>query len=410
MPFSLSVATATGVVFWGLVAIAIAAAAKRYRSKLTPLLRHLLLRLPSRFIPLVRRLAYFVYPTWRSFATGSGRTRNGITNRISYLSDSRLPTVLIGGIYLDISLGPVDIKETKNTEYYDLDTVKVAPGGSAFFVGKHIWDAFHRPSYLVSRIGKGDQFSKQLAALLKEVPWIRGNHLSASNNSQCGISVHLIDRDESFRPTFTHKGALIELSWRSIIKEVQHLTRHGGGVVYISGFFRTGLNVDLTTSINQLSPYVLTIVDHGRFQPGDNPAAERSLLEAFRSNAIDVYVCTFDEMLCLAESAGISHPHQISKLELIQSLASGRFLPKVTIIRGEPGPGRPHATLVVDDRIESIQEGPDEWHLTNVPGRGSAFTAGFINYLSKVNPQYDLWDQLVAGVRAGLTFWATHER
>jgi hypothetical protein len=318
-----------------------------------------------------------------------------------------MPVILVGGIYLDVWLSPVSVRLAKNTEYSDLDTVRAEPGGSAFYVGKYLGESFNRRSYLFSRIGRGDPFSRHLERIVKDVPWIRGDHLTASGTSQCGVSVHLIDHDGTFLPTFTHRGSLVELSWPLILRDLQHYTRRGGGLLYISGLFRTGLAVDLVSSIQKLSPGVLVVLDHGRFQPDDHVAAVRSLLDAFRLAAIDIYICTYSEIAALARGAGVVVSGEVSQFELIESFAGMHFLPKITVVRGDPEPGQPVAILAIDDKIELIEDGPHNWVPRNIPGGNSAFTAGFLNHFYRESPQGNLQDYLENAVRAGLRFWAT---
>ena len=409
MHFSFSVASPTGVVFWGLVAIAIAWLGRVYREALTPRLQRLLLRFPRRIIPILTRIAYFVYPTWRSYARGGERIRAAINIRISQLNTRpRMPVMLVGGVYLDIHLTPVPARDeiNPNMEYSDLDTVPVNIGGACFFVGKYLWEGFTRRSHLFSQIGKGDMFSRQLSRLIKEVPWIRDDHIPTSKNSQCGVSIHLLDREGRFTPTFTHKGALGNFRWKPIIKSLQHCGRRGGGVLYISSFFRTSLSQDLATSIRSLSPNILVILDHGRFQPTEHPAAMRTLTDAFSAAMVDIYICTYGEIYAFATGAGLAVGRELDEIEVVRRCAKSGILPKVTVVRGDQNAGQPTALLAIDNEVQLIKDGPKDWHPQSSPGIHEAFTAGFINYLYSSDATGEIEDIMVEAVRAGLKFWA----
>jgi hypothetical protein len=405
--FSLSVTTATGAVFWALVAIAIAGLARAYRARLTPALQRMFLRFPGRFRPAMRRLIYLVYPTWRSYARGSDRTRNGIESRLLRLrSRSSMPVILVGAIYIDVALTPVSMRNIQNTEYGDLDTVRVQLGGAAYFTGHHLWEAFSRRTYLFSRIGKGDIFSRHLTRLVKEVPWIKGHHLSASGTAQCGVSVHLLDRDGTFSPTLTHRGALTEFTWATMLKELQHRTRRGGGVIFLSGFFRTSLNIDLIESIRTISPGVLLVVDHGRFQPEYHLSGVQALVSAFTVGAIDIYICTYGELMAFGRGAGLQIGPDLPEEDAVKRFQEAGILPKVTVVRGDQEPGVPTAILVTDRTIRVIEDGPADWTPKSAPGGKEAFTAGFLNHLFNPESQGDLDEIMDGAVHAGLRLWA----
>jgi hypothetical protein len=404
---SLSLTQPAGAVFWALVAIAIAALARVYRAKLMPPLRRLFTRFPGRIIPVVKRTVYAIFPTLRSHVKVGERTRSAIQGRITQLQTrAHMPMVVVGGIYLDLGLAPVSVTGALNTEYSDLDTIPTTVGGSAYFVGRYLWKGFTRKSYLFSRVGRGDFFSRQLARLVKESPWIRGDNLSSSKQLQCGISVHLLDKDTGIQPTFTHKGAVRELTWGRILRDMQHCFRRGGGVLYISGYFRTGLSLDFTSSIRALSPDIVVILDHGRFRPGDDPAAENALFEAFRSAAVDIYICTYAEIKALARAARLSNLDNLSEVELVEHMAQQSLLPKTTIVRGDPEPGVPTAIAVVDRTIEIVQDGPQDWIPEIRPGAQSAFTAGFINALYDGGRREGFEEMFTNAVKAGLRYWA----
>ena len=351
------------------------------------------------------RIGYAIYPTWRSYAHGRDRTQSSLERRVNVLRNrKRLHVVLVGGVYLDVYLKPVYVDMTPN-EYADLGAVRTSPGGSAYFVGRHLGERGRR-SYLFSRMGKGDLFSRQLKRHLEDADWIRGENVSTARSGQCAVSVHLLEPSGIPLPTYTHRGALQELTWSRCLQDVQRYLRGGGGVLYVSGFFRTSLDNDLRSSINALPPDTLAVIDHGRFKGEYYQAALRTLLEAFATDVFDIYVCTMTEIMELASGAGVRlTPGLADGQAVVREILDGIRLPRVTIVRGDAKPRRQARAIVAfDGSIFTIKEGPLEWTPTGEPGGKSAFTAGLIEYLFVGNDR-NVDEAIREAVRAGLRAW-----
>jgi hypothetical protein len=401
-------------VMGSIVAAAILAAFTRIRHAflgfVLPKFQLLLNRLPRKVIPLVRHLANGIFPGWRDYAPSGKRNSNTLQRRVTKLSSvKRLPTIVVGGVYLDIILSPVSLNKDNKIEYGDLDSVEASPGGSAYFVTQHLWKEHTHETHLFSQIGCDDSFSKQLDHLLSNKPWIRMKRLPATQ-SQCGVAFHMRDQYGKPLPTLlSHRGANSELKWRSLKRPIRRLSWRGGGVLYLSGFFRTSLHVDFASSMRELSPELVIIVDHGRFQPGETPAAERALLEGFKSGTIDIYICTLSEIQDFVQS--VNHhilPNQpVSDIDQIQSLAALDYLPRVTVIRGDLQEDVPTAYLIIDHKIHTVQYKTENWDKPDNLGGDSSFTAGFIHNLFKKNGGANLRDTMTSATKFGLQQWST---
>jgi len=300
------------------------------------------------------------------------------------------------------------LAEMRAVEYRDLDTVRAMPGGAAFFIGKHLWDGFGRRSFFFSHIGRGDVFSKNLGKQMKDMPWVRGDHITTSNHAQCAVSMQLLDRSGTPLPTFTHRGALAELSWTRILKDVQHTLRKGGGVLVISGYFRTDLCVDLDRSIAVVSPDVLVVLDHGRFHANDNEPALRSLIGAFKSGTVDIYICTYSELVEVARGVGtvsVKEVDTLSEIAVLRRMMDGGILPRVTVVRGDAKPGMPAALVAFDKHVELIKNGPVDWQPKGRPGSKNSFTAAFIDHLY-TGRESTTEEAIRAAVSAALVHWS----
>jgi hypothetical protein len=290
----LSTSTVTGIVFWGVVA----AAAFSFlvwlsRVHVTKLLRRLALHLPVRTHPSLRLVLDTIYPMWRS-DTGERHARASLDIRLSDLqAQNHRAAVIVGSVYLDITVGPIHSDALSKSEYGNLDRVKTDCGGAAVWVGRRLFD-YQEKSFLFSRVGKGDPFSQDLTRRLNGERWIKGGALARAEGIQSGISVHLVQPGKMYT-TFTHRGALNSLGWEGIMSGVLRAAKHGG-ILFISGYFRTNLCDDLRRSLESLPPRLVVCLDHGRFMPRDNERALFALRDAFQQKAIDIYLCTYSDL------------------------------------------------------------------------------------------------------------------
>jgi sugar/nucleoside kinase (ribokinase family) len=290
------------------------------------------------------------------------------------------PLVIVGGLYLDIYLSPVNAKDLRlGSEYGNLDTVRVECGGSAYFVGKYLFDRYRRRSHVFSRLGAGDALSGSLQALLKRERWPVDIEVTKVDKSQCGVSAHLLQHNGR-HTTLTHKGALESLRWGQILPGLQRKTRRGG-VLYISGYFRTGLHMDLCPTLQKLSPKLLICIDHGRFRKEESPTEAAALMGAFEQGLIDVYICTYPEIRELLASVGVEVNEATSQEEALKRFRSVGKLPPVTVVRADTEAPNSNAYVVFHDRVEVVQAGGGQATPNDHPGQKNKFNAGLVHAL-----------------------------
>jgi sugar/nucleoside kinase (ribokinase family) len=353
----------------------------------------------------LRQSADVLYPTWRSRA-GFSRAGYGTEWRIQELRKlKRRRFVIVGGIYLDIALTPIDVNQLEDQEFNDLDTIRMDCGGSACYVGRYLFVHHRQRSDLFSRLGSGDRISATLLALLRHESWINKLELTSTTDAQSGVSVHLLQRDRAFHTTFTHMGSLASLEWRPILEKLLRKTK-AGGVLYISGYFRTNLCLDLSQTLRQLSPKLLICVDHGRFRAGVNQNAEMALVNAFRENLVDVYICTFDEIRELMLSTGLMVDDALSPKDALEIFAHQRALPPITVVRSN-AVDRSNAAFVLFDGTATEVEGlayrrPFEAQV----GPKNAFNAAFVYALSHSPREFSLRDTVDYAMKRALDAWA----
>lgn len=349
-------------------------AAARARSSPGPI-KNLIMRAMDRWIP-----------SWRTFIEWeTGRTRRGTHKRLIDLKRSRkeLPCVLLGSTYLDVTLRPIHITELARAEHGGLEPVEVDCGGSTVWVGRHLYDRYERKSYLLTRIGRGDPFSRLLERRLLKEKWIKKRKLKHSRSErreQCGISIHLTQYERPFHTTFTSAGTLRNLGWGPNLGRVQRLTPLGG-VLYVSGYFRTNLLEMLEKSLRQISTRVLVVVDHGQFTPHGNPPAEDALAAAFRGGLVDMYVCTFEELRAFAVVACPDVAQDLDPADFIIQMALSDSLPMVTVVRGDFPTPSADTYLLRNRDVTPFDLRQDLGNPENQPGERSRFTAGLLQKL-----------------------------
>jgi len=365
-----------------------------------PVARYLRRAIPSDRIRLhFGRFGDLVYPKWR---VRLDVTRQQITTdfRIRELRRLRRPPrfVIVGGIYLDISLRPVGTRTLVEQEYNDLDAVDVRVGGSASFVGKYLFEDHRVSSQLFSMMGRpNDPITVALQEKIRQTRWIRNRKQLPTSADQCAVSVHLVQRAGSFTTTFTHKGALSSLGWAAIYDPVQKAAKRAS-VIYVSGYFRTNLHANLRR-LETLAPKSVIALDHGRFQAVVASEAALSLADAFRTRLIDAYLCTRDELqqFATAVHSGATDP-SASEEELLTGLHG--FLPAITVVR--TALGDVHTAV---NGLITKHEAVRAFTVCSERGHINAFNSGFLYALVKGDPQMALDAVISSAVQAGLNSW-----
>lgn len=400
--------TALGAVLYGLAATAIgglAVVTARHISRpLFQIFTWSVRKFPERFRPALREGADKIAPTWRKVG---GISRPPLESRLRGVRDARKPTfALIGGIYYDISLHPVDLDNMVVGEYSDLDMIRIDIGGSAAWVGHYLRDLMNSrlKVYLFSRLGD-DATSKDLRRRLRKEEWIKKFYQVSATHSQCGTSFNLQERGYQQHATFTHRGSLASFDWRQFIDKLHRKVKRAG-VIYISGYFRTNLYQDLAASLETLPAKTIVCIDHGRFQRSDFQRAGAALAQAFSSGLIDVYLCSYTEFLNFASSCLspiIPGPPIESIEEALDLCHKFQLLPPVTVVLGEPYADCAVARLAYNGHIKLAKVG--ELSPGSRLGAQDAFNAGFIYELGCGSPHSNIDVALDEAVVRGLQAW-----
>jgi hypothetical protein len=321
-----------------------------------------------------------------------------------------LQTILIGGVYLDVVLYPVDTDQLDPREWANLEGVKMQLGGSAYYMGKYLHDRHGQESELVTIIGDtGDPLSAEAARLLGAETWIRNDVIVDRTHSGTPVSVHLVQRSEAFTTIFTYRGALDHLSWEDIFRASAAIKQEESALIYISGYFRSNLYRGLVEQLRSLSKRHLIALDHGRVNPeADNPQSAVALKEAFKRGYVDIYICTFREFWALDKSPTTEQPPsaEMRNEQLLTDLGSRLTVPPVTVIRGEEWPGEGLAYLLVDGVLHVVTAtGERTGSPTGGVGPKNAFNAAFLRSLISANVSPET---IIEAVRSGLDAWITN--
>ena len=399
----------------GLLAAGIVAVLPPVKRFLIPRLKTLTSNWPSPLQSTAVKIADNAWPDWRTHGGGSRRDRRGTHRRLlAVRRGHRQPRVLLlSSTYVDVSLTPVHLQYLRAGEFSGLDRVSMQLGGSGPFLGKHLRERYMIRSRLFSRIGgTEDPLSEQLQRMLRKHGWrgrISRRDIHTSKGEQCGVSVHLQQEDDAFHSTFTHVGALRSLSWSQHMLAIQRASRRGG-ILYVSGFFRTNLQEHLCLSLRNLNPKLLIVFDHGSFEASPPNRAVKTLQHAFKQGLIDVYVCTFLELEHLCKAFGlIDAERSLPPSQLVERVAERhRLFPRLVLVRGNALHEHEHAYAIWDGIITSSPVLADRSATYGVrPGEKSAFTAGFIAAISQTNNEgQDMRAVLEEGLDKAVNCWA----
>jgi hypothetical protein len=374
----LNPATTVGVIVLGVIAGLITSLIWLSGKRMAPRLRDWGRRfLPNWAYRSIGRVVLWLRPSLRSLI-GSVRRKEGLGERLAILSTRRRPKiVIIGGVYLDATLTPIRVDRLDGvTEYSDLTRLEWKGGGTAYYLAHYLRKYHSAGSYLFTRKGDDDTFSRELERKLKGVE----GYILDTEGEQCGVSIHLrheVDADSEVNSnlgwtTFTHKGALANLTWSSVMRRLQRKTE-GPSILYISSYFRTGLWQNLTGDLQKISSGAVVCVNHGRYMEGENRVAVNELIKAFKKGQVDVYICTLRELECLIKDYGRSVQYRTIQ-EFLRALAFEDFLPRITVVR-HAGNEKAIIYYVIDKTVYTeTGQGPGVDH----PGENGAFSAGLV--------------------------------
>jgi hypothetical protein len=293
-------------------------------------------------------------------------------------------------------------------EYSNLEQVRDDSGGSACYVGRFLKSNFGKRSFLYTRLGGRGPLSELLKKHLNEERWIRGRIIASEDkDTQCGVSVHLFQPNDTYHTTFTCKGALASLGWNRVLSLLAKKGRRGG-ILHISGYFRTGLYSELAWSLNQLPVNLITCIDHGKFEPDDTRNAANALLRAFSESAIDIYICTFPELRGLMGQAGVAVDDS-SVGTALRLFAEGSLLPRITVVRCEPEHQLVTAWVLVDKEVHSVERAALPVRANTQLGASNSFNAALVYYLSTGNPGEDFTSTITSAVGNALDKWNSNQ-
>lgn len=317
---------------------------------------------------------------------------------------------LIGGVYLDVILKPIETLELRQEEWSNLEPVRLCLGGSCIQVGRAVEEHFQVHSVLLSAIGgAADPMSTEARRLLDREPWMANSSKNEIAGVSTAVSVHLRQGSGEFTTIFTHRGALEFLGWPRIAQESLE-AYESGGILYIAGYFRTCLHSQLEEHLRMLGHAQVVALDHGRLVPEvESPQAVRALKQAFRQGLVDVYICTLSELWSLVAYPDRQGPlsSAVQSADFLRDLVAEVQLPPVTIIRDEEWLGRSTAWLLYSptESIEAITV-PSSWDPPRgAVGMDNAFNAVFLHSLATGPSGQGLWEAVKQATIDGVTAW-----
>jgi len=263
------------------------------------------------------------------------------------------PVVCLGAVYMDLELRPVDIDELSARRQEEWTNVKssLRIGGSAWYVYQYL-DKLGCKTRLVTKIGDGSEelfaegYIKPLRrALTPSAPKPQSGN--EANHNHTAITVHLIQcKDpEGEEPIvtvmLTDTGVLKSICWDD--DEIrQPISTLDGGMLYLSGYFKTALHLGLQEKLENLDRRkVIICLDHGRFRPDIVGAKQiNPLRESIKY--VDIYFCTTHEMkqlfrATLAEDPKLMEYGSLENVLKFLDKQLGPQLPEVILVRDNKG-------------------------------------------------------------------------
>jgi len=314
------------------------------------------------------------------------------------------PVCLVGGVYWDITVGPIGTTKLEENEWSNADAVEYDIGGSALWVGRFLWKK-QQKSYLFSAIGNGDDpHTVRFLELFENERWPLNRLAFGRPGDKTAITVHLlIQSRRRFRTMITYSGALSGFGWNSIAQQLNEKLTYGG-VLYISGYFKTCLWQSLVGSLAALPRNTLVCIDHGRLvRKLEQGAAVRAIRDAFKARLVDLYFCTHNEIFDLFEVSRIRRLWlswgRVQRI--LQELASRGELPLITLVRGGDISGKTKAYAIVGKSVYTLEGsiGPIYNHKTVSPT--NEFNASMMYHLIHDPRFQELEEQVIeAGNKA----------
>jgi hypothetical protein len=298
----------------------------------------------------------------------------------------KCPFVLVGSVYLDIILRPIITTILDKREWDNLDPIRIDLGGSIVCVGRFLFLDHRQRSHIYSiKGGFGEPLSELFDVLIKKERWPENELKSGKSKSKPAVTVHLVQSDNKFSTMFTQKSDLVELGWDNVNTELKNLLEEGG-VLYIGGYFKTNLCAGFADNLAKYSEKTLICIDHGSLAPElISYQSIQALCEAFRKERIDIYICTFSEIVGFFQKS----TNQGNDLftgdtqKDLNMIAQKGILPKITYVRGSDVPGSLDAYAIVNKTVLPIQKQNGQIFQDSPVAPKNAFNAAVLYSLVK---------------------------
>jgi hypothetical protein len=324
------------------------------------------------------------------------------------------PYALVGSTYIDVTLSPINTQVLERSEWSNIGPLKFHLGGSAYWVGFFLWKLHNIKSYLFSSKGThSDPLTKEFDRLLQKEPWLI-DKFCTYKDLPSPVTVHLIQDKNLFETMFTSANALHNLSFMSISNDLNEVLADGG-VLYISGYFKTNLSNDLDDVLKQLrsDKNTLVCIDHGLLMADEMVGPARKLKAAFEGGLVDIYFCTLDEIWDLFNAGSkntISKPNNDNDVISILETLPHDLGPYITVLRDIRLPYNKVFTKVRGSTWNSIK-GTNSFIVKNRIGIKNAFNAEFIySLIHNVEENKDLNDFIEYISMKSFNTWLTRSK
>lgn len=296
-----------------------------------------------------------------------------LQNKITAIQQQRksgrdIPIALLGSTYVDIILSPIFTDRLEADEWDDIEKVSVRIGGSAMCVGRYLWSDYGCKSYLFTPVSQeNDIFSKEFRRLLnvEAETWLFKDGLVLSSGAGTAVTTLLPHTIRKYTTMFTYRGILDKFGWPDVHQKLTNVVSTGG-VLYMSGFLKTNLSSQLSINLQSIHKNTVICLDHGRLNPKtENRAQLRSICDAFSAKLIDIYICSFSELVnyCHGISGKDRQANPDRIIEVLEDITNTEILPLVTIVRDTLGDRNREivAYSIVDGKIDLIHDYRQNW-------------------------------------------------
>jgi hypothetical protein len=327
-----------------------------------------------------------------------------LTSKVDTLHDVQdCRFCLVGAVYLDITLYPITTTELREAEWSNVDPLEYDVGGSALWAGRFLWEKGQK-SYLFSALGgDNDPHTVHFNNLFKNECWLLNSLPMGKPGDRTAVTVHLNQSHGRFGTMFTHRGVLRGFGWDGIISQLQEMLTDGG-VLYISGYLKTKLDVGLIRNLAKLARNTLVCIDHGRLvRRQAHSDAVQALHIAFDRGLVDLYFCTYNEIFDLFDvNRRQDFPSDWGQVEqLLQKVVKEKRLPLITMVRGGSIQRKTRAFAIVGKSICPLKGSLGPTFIRKTVGPTNAFNASMMYHLVHGRKLPELKDRVIyAGNRA----------